>query len=191
MRVCTDIGRQTLPIHRNQAPSFSLRHLTEPIGYQNHWGKFPNGLFGSKLQGKHFIFRWLQTFLPLSLSRWWPLQQLGPVRRYIAPAQEDQRTNIIQRDPEQEQILRWQWSCSKGNAVSHKSRQNFAAWPSGVPSVPVTALRRLVRSLSVRLSHFTSALVLGAVLRSAPGAGRWAARSHSQGQMPNYFESMI
>lgn len=64
IHVCTDICRQTFPMHRNQAPSFSPR----PIEYQNHWGKFPNGLFGSKLQDKHSTCRWLRAFLPLSLA---------------------------------------------------------------------------------------------------------------------------
>jgi len=68
MQVCTDTCRQTFPIRRNQAPSFSPRHLTEPAEYQNHWGKFPNGLFGSKLQDKPCICRWLRAFLPFSLS---------------------------------------------------------------------------------------------------------------------------
>lgn len=124
MHVCTDICRQTFPIHRNQAPSFSLRHLTESIEYQNHWGKFPNYLFGCKLQDKHFICRWLRAFLPL--SRLWLLQQLGLVYHYIAPAQEDQRANINQWDSEREQILHWQWNCSKGNTISHEGRRNFA-----------------------------------------------------------------
>lgn len=61
MHVCSQTCRQAFPIRRNQAPSFSLRHLTDPTDYKNHREKFPNGLSGSKLQDWHLICKYLTT----------------------------------------------------------------------------------------------------------------------------------
>lgn len=180
MLVYTDIWRETFPIHRNQAPGFSLGHLTESVEYQNHQGKFPNGLFSSKLQDKHFICGWLRASSPCDHCSSWVCTSLcgsiveGPRCKYSATGSWTKVGFALTVE-----LLRGQCCYPQQRAkLCCVTIWHSHHWPS-----PQVWLQPFCPSV------LTLVLVV-AVVCPAPDAGHWAARSQSHGQATNCFEEL-